>query len=212
MYILLIFNCTLLFITLVIYYNSLVLERNSQITLKTQCKSNKIIDAVIMFFDLKNFILYKFNLIQKCLNSWTKVFGYHRIFVYFFPFNLALLQVSNKIIITLIPYTSENYIAIYSHKLICIFYRILKCTYINNFLEPVNSEKGPRACQLSLKLVRRIKQHAYAEPKYLESLIYSLYGESILLTKIVSWKMTMSNHFFLYTTLKNNKLVFILRF
>ncbi|XP_060873402.1 uncharacterized protein LOC132947193 isoform X1 [Metopolophium dirhodum] len=51
-------------------------------------------------------------------------------------------------------------------------------------IKPVDSEKGPRACQLSVKLVRRIKQHAYAEPKYLGSLIYSLYGESILLTKI----------------------------
>ncbi|KAL4090987.1 hypothetical protein QTP88_025734 [Uroleucon formosanum] len=51
-------------------------------------------------------------------------------------------------------------------------------------IKPVNSEKGPRACQLSVKLVRRVKQHAYAEPKYLGSLIYSLYGESILLTKI----------------------------
>jgi hypothetical protein len=53
-------------------------------------------------------------------------------------------------------------------------------------LELINSEKGPRACQLSAKLARRIKQHAYAEPKYLGSLMYSLYGESILLAKIVS--------------------------
>lgn len=50
----------------------------------------------------------------------------------------------------------------------------------------MNSEKGPRACQFSVKLARRIKQHAYAEPKYLVNLMYNLYEESILLTKIVS--------------------------
>ncbi|XP_025199214.1 uncharacterized protein LOC112597392 isoform X2 [Melanaphis sacchari] len=66
--------------------------------------------------------------------------------------------------------------------------------YVNQYLpelDPdqkiklINSEKGPRACQLSMTLARRIKQHAYAEPKYLGSLMYSLYGESILLTKIL---------------------------
>lgn len=50
----------------------------------------------------------------------------------------------------------------------------------------MNSEKGPRACQLSVKLAHRIKQHVYAEPKYLVNLMYSLYEESILLAKIVS--------------------------
>lgn len=58
--------------------------------------------------------------------------------------------------------------------------------YKNNSLEPVNSEKSPRACQLAAKLAHRIKQHAYAEPKYLGSLMYSAYGESILIMKIVS--------------------------
>ncbi|XP_026804894.1 uncharacterized protein LOC113548287 [Rhopalosiphum maidis] len=65
--------------------------------------------------------------------------------------------------------------------------------YVNQYLPELdpdqkiklmNSEKGPRACQLPAKLARRIKQHAYAEPKYLGSLMYSLYGESILLAKI----------------------------
>ncbi|XP_022167163.1 uncharacterized protein LOC111031497 isoform X3 [Myzus persicae] len=55
---------------------------------------------------------------------------------------------------------------------------------IDQQIKPVQSEKGPRAFQLSVKLVHRIKQHAYAEPKYLGSLIYSLYGESMLLAKI----------------------------
>ncbi|CAH1735983.1 uncharacterized protein LOC114118942 isoform X1 [Aphis gossypii] len=65
--------------------------------------------------------------------------------------------------------------------------------YINQYLPELdsdqkikfmNSEKGPRACQLSVKLARRIKQHAYAEPKYFVNLMYSLYEESILLTQI----------------------------
>ncbi|KAF0764147.1 Uncharacterized protein FWK35_00010439 [Aphis craccivora] len=66
--------------------------------------------------------------------------------------------------------------------------------YINQYLPELdsdqkikfmNSEKGPRACKLSVKLARRIKQHAYAEPKYLANLMYSLYEESILLTQIL---------------------------
>jgi len=50
----------------------------------------------------------------------------------------------------------------------------------------VDDGKCSRACQLILKLNRRVKQHAYAEPKYLGSLICRGYEELVLLMKIVS--------------------------
>jgi len=49
-----------------------------------------------------------------------------------------------------------------------------------------DKEKGSKACHLAVKLARRVKQHAYAEPKYLGDLIYYGYQECILLMKIVS--------------------------
>jgi len=49
-----------------------------------------------------------------------------------------------------------------------------------------DKENGSKACHLAIKLARRVKQHAYAEPKYLGDLMYYGYEESILLMKIVS--------------------------
>lgn len=50
----------------------------------------------------------------------------------------------------------------------------------------MNDEKGSRACELAVKLTRRVVQHAYAEPKYLGNLLYRGYEETVLLIKIVS--------------------------
>ncbi|VVC34013.1 Hypothetical protein CINCED_3A021341 [Cinara cedri] len=54
-----------------------------------------------------------------------------------------------------------------------------------NGLENVENEEGSRTYQLAAKLACRVKQHAYAEPKYLESLMYTGYEETISLMKTV---------------------------
>lgn len=50
----------------------------------------------------------------------------------------------------------------------------------------MNDKKDLKVCKLLIKLVHRVKQHAYAEPKYLGSLIHNGYKELILIIKIVS--------------------------
>lgn len=61
----------------------------------------------------------------------------------------------------------------------------------------MNDEKGSRACELAVKLARRVMQHAYAEPKYLGNLLYRGFEETVLLIKIVSIQKYKFNILFL---------------
>lgn len=49
-----------------------------------------------------------------------------------------------------------------------------------------NDKVDSKASKLTIKLLRRVKQHAYAEPKYLGALVGNGYEKLILLIKIVS--------------------------
>lgn len=64
---------------------------------------------------------------------------------------------------------------------------------MKTILDHVDDKKGSRARKLGLTLMRRVGQHAHAEPKYLGSLISDGYNESILLMKMVNWHFLFSS-------------------